>query len=280
MQNDKQALWLYLIIVFSLSAVIETIWLIYGEAATHAGISTLLMFIPYIAAFIISRKYYRKQSSLGLVRCSPFYILLAVLLPLVYFGLSYGLFWLFVKGSYVGNLSVLLQQALTYSQNISDNTAIILALIIMLPVTFITAFGEEIGWRGLMYPVMQRMWGWKKAIIISGGVWTLWHLPLVISGLYLQGTLIIYRVPVFIIEVFALTVIFSWVRMKSKSVWPAIVIHTAHNYIDQIIFQSLTNKTGSGYFVGETGIITVAITVFIAVFLLIRARNVFTEKIT
>jgi len=280
MQNDKQALRLYLIIVFSLSAVIETIWLIYGETATQAGISTLLMFIPCIAAFIISRKYYRKQRSLGLVRCSPFYILLAVLFPLVYFGLSYSLFWLFAKGSYVGNLSVLLQQALTYSQNISDNTAIILALIIMLPVTFITAFGEEIGWRGLMYPVMQRMWGWKKAIIISGGVWTLWHLPLVISGLYLQGTLIIYRVPVFIIEVFGLTVIFSWVRMKSRSVWPAIVIHTAHNYIDQIIFQSLTNKTYSGYFVGETGIITVAMTVLIAVLLLIRVQNVFTEKIT
>ena len=279
-QNDKRALRLYLIIVFALSIIIESIWLIYGEVATRTGISILLMFVPFIAAFITSKKYYKKQCSLGLVRCRIFYIFFAILFPLIYFGLSYGLFWLFTKTSYVGNFSVLIEHTLTYSQKLSDNAAIISALIMMIPITFITAFGEEIGWRGLMYPVMQRLWGYKKALIISGVVWALWHLPLVISGLYLQGTLMIYRVPVFILEIFALTVIYSWVRMKSNSVWTAVVIHAAHNYIDQIIFQSLTYKVDSRYFVGETGMITVAITVIIAVLILISARNVFTEKIT
>ena len=275
MQNDKQALRLYLIIVLAVSAIIETVWLIYGEAATQAGVASLLMFVPVVAAFIVSRKYYKKQRILGLVRCRPVFILLAVLFPLVYFGLSYSLFWLFAKGSYAGNLSGLIEYARAYSQKLSDKSAVITALIVMIPVTFITAFGEEIGWRGFMYPVMQRMWGWKKAIIISGGVWAVWHLPLVISGLYLQGTVMIYRVPVFIVEVLALTVIFSWVRMKSNSVWPAVALHAAHNYMDQIIFQSLTNKAGSEYFVGETGMITVAITVIIAAVILIRERDAF-----
>ena len=54
MNNDKKALVLYLVIIFSLSAIIETLWIIYGENATNTGISSLLMFIPFITAFLLS----------------------------------------------------------------------------------------------------------------------------------------------------------------------------------------------------------------------------------
>jgi membrane protease YdiL (CAAX protease family) len=126
-----------------------------------------------------------------------------------------------------------------------------------------------------MYPVMQRIWGWKKAIILSGCIWAVWHLPLVIAGLYLPDTVMIYRIPAFIIEVFALTVIITWIRMKSNSVWTAILFHAIHNYLDQVILQSLTKNTNSAYFVGETGIITIFFTILIAVFIIIFARNTF-----
>ena len=273
MNKDKKSLVLYLIIVFLLSAIIETLWIIFSEYAANAGISSLLMFIPFIAAFIVSIKYYKKQNRLGFKRCNPIYIFLAIIFPLIYLGFSYCIYWLFFKYSYVGNLSVLIDYASIYNNNISDNTAIIISLIITLIVTIITAFGEEVGWRGFMYPVMQRIWGWKKAIIISGGIWALWHLTLVISGLYLSGTILEYRIPVFIIEVFALTVIITWIRMKSKSVWPAIFFHALHNYFDQIIFQSLTNNKNSTYFVGETGFITVTFTVIIAIIIIIHGKE-------
>ncbi|MDR1804448.1 MAG: CPBP family intramembrane metalloprotease [Treponema sp.] len=148
----------------------------------------------------------------------------------------------------------------------------IISLIITFLVCVVTAFGEEVGWRGLMYPVMHRIWGWKKAIIFSGFIWAVWHLPLVISGLYLPDTVMIYRIPAFIIEVFAITVIITWIRMKSNSVWTAILFHAIHNYLDQVILQSLTKNTNSAYFVGETGIITIFFTVLIAAFILIYGR--------
>ena len=278
MNYDKKALVLYLVIVFSLSAIIETLWIIFGENATNTGISSLLMFIPFIAALIVSIKYYKKQNGLGFKRCNSIYLLLAIVFPLIYLGFSYCLYWSFCRNSYVGNLSVLIEYASVYNKNISNNSAIIISLIITLIVTIITAFGEEVGWRGFMYPVMQRIWGWKKAIIISGGIWALWHLPLVISGLYLSETIMVYRIPVFIIEVFALTVIITWIRMKSKSVWPAIFFHAVHNYLDQIIFQSLTNNVKSTYFVGETGFITIIFTVITTVLIIIREKNVFLQN--
>jgi membrane protease YdiL (CAAX protease family) len=262
MENDRKALKVYLTITFVLSAMIEGVWIYFGELATRAGISTLLMCIPFIGAILVSRKFYKKQHALGFNRCNFMYIILAVLIPLIYLILSYGLFWLFAKGSYIGNLSGLIGYAANYSgKEIPDNIAIIISLVITFPVCIITAFGEEVGWRGLMYPVMQRIWGWKKAIILSGCIWAVWHLPLFITGLYLPDTVIIYRIPAFIIEVFALTVIITWIRMKSNSVWTAILFHAIHNYLDQVILQSLTKNTNSAYFVGETGIITIFFTV-------------------
>jgi membrane protease YdiL (CAAX protease family) len=204
------------------------------------------------------------------------YVILAVLIPLIYLVLSYGLFWLFAKGSYIGNLSELIEYATNYSgKEIPDSIAIIISLVITLIVCVITAFGEEVGWRGLMYPVMQRIWGLKKAIILSGCIWAVWHLPLVISGLYLPDTVMIYRIPAFIIEVFALTLIITWIRMKASTVWTAILFHAIHNYLDQVILQSLTKNTNSAYFVGETGSITIFLTVLIAVFIIIFVRNTF-----
>ena len=115
---------------------------------------------------------------------------------MIYLILSYGLFWLFAKGSYIGNLSELIVYATNYSGKvISDSIAIIVSLVITFIVCVVTAFGEEVGWRGLMYPVMRRIWDWKKAIILSGCIWGVWHLPLVIAGVYLPDTVMVYRIP-------------------------------------------------------------------------------------
>jgi len=276
MENDKKALKVYLVVTFAISAIIEGVWIYFGELATQTGISMLLMCIPLLSAIFVNRKFYKRQHALGFNRCNFVYVILAVLIPLIYLILSYGLFWLFAKGSYIGNLSELIGYAVNYSgKEIPDNIAIIISLVITSFVCVITALGEEVGWRGLMYPVMQRIWGRKKAIFLSGCIWAVWHLPLVITGLYLPDTVMIYRITAFIIEVFALTVIIIWIRMKSNTVWTAILFHTVHNYLDQVILQSLTRNTNSAYFVGETGIITIFFTVLIAVLIFVFTRNTF-----
>jgi membrane protease YdiL (CAAX protease family) len=88
----------------------------------------------------------------------------------------------------------------------------------------------------------------------------------------------LYFIPAFVIEIFAITVIISWIRIKSNSVWTAILLHAVHNYLDQAILQSLTKYKNSAYFVGETGIITIFFTVLIAVLIIIFSRNTFVNN--
>jgi membrane protease YdiL (CAAX protease family) len=52
----------------------------------------------------------------------------------------------------------------------------LLLVVILFPVFFMTAMGEEMGWLGYAIDPMQDRWGALKASIIMGAVWGLWHL--------------------------------------------------------------------------------------------------------
>ncbi|MEM9986119.1 MAG: CPBP family intramembrane glutamic endopeptidase, partial [Bacteroidota bacterium] len=53
-------------------------------------------------------------------------------------------------------------------------------------INLIAAFGEELGWRGLLL-VETRALGYVKSSLIVGTVWGLWHAPLVYLGLNYPG---------------------------------------------------------------------------------------------
>jgi len=143
--------------------------------------------------------------------------------------------------------------------------------VLFLP-SVITATGEEIGWRGFLLPKMSEIWNVKTAIVVSGLIWAIWHFPLMIAGVYKPGTPLLYQLSMFTIEIIAVTAIMAFIRLNSKSVWPAIILHASHNYFDQIIFSPLTNEAKSAYFVGETGVITAILLVLIALFVM-RKKN-------
>jgi membrane protease YdiL (CAAX protease family) len=86
-----------------------------------------------------------------------------------------------------------------------------------------------------------------------------------IAGLYMPGTPIWYQLSMFTIEILSFTVIISVLRLKSNSIWPAILLHASHNYVDQVFCMQLTSSANSTYFVGETGFITVIATILVAV---------------
>ena len=49
-----------------------------------------------------------------------------------------------------------------------------------------TAAGEEIGWRGYMLTRLVDA-GVPKPILTSGLIWGVWHVPLIVGGVYLTG---------------------------------------------------------------------------------------------
>jgi membrane protease YdiL (CAAX protease family) len=55
----------------------------------------------------------------------------------------------------------------------------IFTILIVPIINLIPAFGEEFGWRGYLLPKLLPL-GKDKALIISGIIWGLWHLPFIL----------------------------------------------------------------------------------------------------
>ncbi|MDR7857901.1 type II CAAX endopeptidase family protein [Tissierella sp.] len=252
--KDKKAIRLFLIITFVLSGICYYIRIIGGDDA--AGMTAILMWCPAISAFIIQRIYYRKEKLLGWNPCKITYLLIGLFVPVIYIGLSYGLYWIVNRDVMTGQIQ-------------TNSAGMLLVLFIS---SIVTATGEEIGWRGFLLPKMSEIWNVKTAVIISGLIWAVWHFPLMIAGLYNPGTPLWYQLSIFTIEVIAITAIMAIIRLNSKSVWPAIILHASHNYFDQVIFSPLTIGEKSTYFVGETGAITAIALVLVALFMM-RKNN-------
>ncbi|MBX4261724.1 CPBP family intramembrane metalloprotease [Clostridium estertheticum] len=277
--KEKKSVIAFLIITFMLSSIIYVIWIMGGEAATRSGISVLLMWCPAVATFIVCRKYYKKENLLGLNKCKLSFILTAIVVPMVYLGLSYGIYWLINKESFTGDLNMFSSVSSSYTNKLSHRSVVtVITLVIGIFTSIITATGEEIGWRGFLLPQLTKIWNVKVAVIVSGLIWAVWHMPIMFAGLYLPGTPLWFKLPMFVIEVIAITVIMSVLRLKSKSVWPAILLHASHNYFDQAIFGTLTDSINKSYYVGETGIITVIVSILVAIITVMLFRKYASEK--
>ena len=75
--------------------------------------------------------------------------------------------------------------------------------------------GEEIGWRGYLVPALTESLGTTKALIFTSLFWGAWHLPILISGLYMPGTPIWYKVPAFLLMILPVGMIYGIVAIAA-----------------------------------------------------------------
>jgi membrane protease YdiL (CAAX protease family) len=74
--------------------------------------------------------------------------------------------------------------------------------------------------------------------------------------------------------VIGLATIMAWLTLKSRSLWPAALLHAAHNLFVQAVFDGATIEgPNANWLTGEFGI-GLAITIAIAAWLLIRFGGV------
>lgn len=92
----------------------------------------------------------------------------------------------------------------------------------------IPALGEELGWRGWLLPKLMRL-GAARAILLSGVIWGLWHAPLILLGYNYPDAPGWLGVIMMIGMCTVVGAIFSWLRIRSASVWPAALAHGALN---------------------------------------------------
>ncbi|WP_337026630.1 CPBP family intramembrane glutamic endopeptidase [Microbacterium sp. LB16] len=108
---------------------------------------------------------------------------------------------------------------------------VVLAQLAALPVgalfNSIFAFGEEIGWRGWLVPALRPLGTWP-ALLLSGVIWGIWHSPVILLG-YNFGRTDITGVLFMIGGCVAWGILLGWVRLRSASVWPAVIAHGSLN---------------------------------------------------
>ncbi len=85
------------------------------------------------------------------------------------------------------------------------------------------AFGEELGWRGFLVPEACKSFGFKVGALLSGLIWSVWHLPLLIGNASAR------EIACFLVAITSMGVAFAYFRMKSASVWPSTLMHAVHN---------------------------------------------------
>ncbi len=204
------------------------------------------------------------------------YYLAAWVLPGVLTILGMALFFLLFSNAYDADLTFLREQMrLAGAEDVSPWVIVIMqtvqAILIAPLLNALPTFGEEFGWRGYLLPKLLPLGG-RKAILLSGVIWGVWHWPIILMG-YNYGT-DYFGAPIlgplamvwFTIVVGALM---SWVTIKSKSVWPAVIGHGALNGIAglSLLFiqgepSTLLGPTPVG-FIGGIGFTILAVILFL-----------------
>jgi membrane protease YdiL (CAAX protease family) len=137
------------------------------------------------------------------------------------------------------------------------------------------ALGEEIGWRGFLAPRMTDAFGFKRGALLTGVIWTLWHLPLFFFADYSSATPWWFALSCFAALMFGMSVIMAWLRLASGSLWTAALFHASHNQFVQVFFTPLTGSRGAVtvYTIDEFGIVLPATVLLIAMLIWSRGSG-------
>jgi membrane protease YdiL (CAAX protease family) len=229
MSKNTKGIIVFLLIAFGIAWLnLLVLWLVglgSPEDAELAQPDPLLIvlalpfsFSPAISAFVV-RKWVTHEgfADAGLklrLRTGWPYYLYALLFPIVVVPIAVAL-WAVVKTAQP-DLSALSLES-------------VLPLLVMALVMTLFYFGEEFGWRGYLQvrlaperPLVAAVW--------TGLIWGVWHYPFILlgfSGYEHKVALLIHPINSVFISIFL-----GWLRVRSRSVWPAFLAHAVDNSIN------------------------------------------------
>lgn len=132
------------------------------------------------------------------------------------------------------------------------------------------SIGEEVGWRGYM---LTRLIDAQvpRPVLLSGIIWGVWHLPLMLVGLYYASPILFLSIVLFMISVTSFGYVIAYLRLTTGSIWPAVFLHSAWNAIIQNVFDLFTQGDSVLLWTGESGVF-VALTLLAVAFIFSRRQ--------
>ena len=265
-QSPRVRVLTYLALVFSLSSVFYFLCLRHGMKASYIfGLMWCPAAAGILTGFLTKRSLLEFGWGLGKAR----YLLAGWAIPMIYIWPAYLLVWVTGLGGFPKEQTVERIRSLLHMS--SEPTWVLLTIFYLLgsigAVLFgwLGAAGEEIGWRGFLVPELMKFNSFTRTAAISGVIWSAWHAPLIIWSDYNSGTPTWYAVTCFATIRVSASFVFAWIRLKSGSVWPAVLLHASHNAIIQGYLDPLTvDRRWTRYFVGEFGCAMLPLVIFCA----------------
>jgi uncharacterized protein len=259
--SENQNIVGFLILNVAVSSLFWGLIISTGHVGAGAGLYVSgLMWAPATAAFLMVYWRHQPSRSLGLASFGGRYALGAYLIPLAYTLIAYAAIWISGTGFFPDPAAVdALSQHLGWHLQ-SPALFVPVYFVLMASTQMITslahALGEEIGWRGFLAPQMVSRFGFTRGAILLGVIWAAWHLPLLLFADYNSGTPWWFSIPCFCALTIGLSIIMTWLRLVSNSVWPCAILHASHNLFIQGFFTPLTGARGdlTRYVVGEFGV--------------------------
>ncbi len=97
------------------------------------------------------------------------------------------------------------------------------------------AMGEEVGWRGAMYPMLKERFGVRKGRVLGGLIWGVWHWPVMILAGYNYGK-VYWGAPLlgpvlFCVFCAALGTLIDLLYEKTRCIWIPALAHGAFNAV-------------------------------------------------
>ena len=142
----------------------------------------------------------------------------------------------------------------------------------------IPCFGEEWGWRGYLLPKVAQRMKFIPAVLLTGFIWGIWHAPIIVAGHNYGMSYPGYPwagVAAMCLFCIVVGTLFSYITLKTRSCWPAVLAHGALNGTASIGVLFLADPMVYDRFVGPvpTGIIGASAYIVVAVCIMCKMRR-------
>lgn len=235
--NDKKLtvkrIILFVLFSYGLAFIFSGLCDLFGIFQDDAGfqfITSCIMFTPAIGS-LLTRLITKEGMENSLLRLNlkgnAKYYLMAIALPLIYSAIEDVLNAAVLDAEFDPQSTFELAgvSAVGYTAALFFNIAMAIAL-------FPVYLGEELGWRGYLFPKLKTVMNRPAAYIVCGIIWGVWHTPAIIDGLNFGKNYAGYPyVGIMLMCVFCIGtgIIFTWLTEKTNSVYPAAFAHAVNN---------------------------------------------------
>lgn len=277
--SQSRAIPLFLLLTLLISSVFYFLIIKSGHMGGGWGAYVAgLMWSPGIAALLTCKLLRRDLRSIGWGWGQTRYEVIGYLVPLGYSLAIYAFVWLTGLGGFYDKSFV---NRVTESFGLGPIPAwASMTLYFLFTATFTvirdfaTTIGEEIGWRGFLVPELAKKHSFPATAMITGLIWSIWHYPILLFADYHGASPAWFYMSLFTVMLPLLSFVWTWLRLKSKSIWPCVFLHASHNTFIQQFFDPLTvSRKATGYVAGEFGMALFVISVAMAIYLWKRHDN-------